>query len=96
MRQATADDMLVLLRLSFIGTLADPNNPNSVNGVGVPLSDEWVLTPEEQTSINNATAAFNNSIKTIAEANNIPYVDINALLTAVNNGDEIVLVGENI
>lgn len=94
MRQATADDMLVLPGLSFIGTLADPNNPNSVNGVGVPLADKWVLTPEEQTSINNATTAFNNSIKIIAEANNIPYVDINALLTAVNNGDEVVLVGE--
>ena len=34
-RQATADDLLVLPSSTFIGTLADPNNPLSVNGVGV-------------------------------------------------------------
>jgi hypothetical protein len=34
LRQATMDDLLVLTARSFIGTLADPNNPGSVNGVG--------------------------------------------------------------
>ncbi len=33
LRQSTAEDFLVLTGSSFIGTLADPNNPSSVNGV---------------------------------------------------------------
>ena len=90
MRQATADDMVVLPAMSFIGTLADPSDPLSVNGVAVPLADQWVLTPEEQASIDSATALFNMSIKNIADANNIPYIDVNTLLTEVNEGGKVV------
>ena len=43
-RQATAADLLVLTSASFIGTLADPSNPTSINGVAVPLADKWVVT----------------------------------------------------
>ena len=50
-RQATANDLLVLTSSSFIGTLADPSNPTSVNGVGVPLADQWVLTDTEQAKV---------------------------------------------
>lgn len=90
MRQATADDMVVLPAMSFIGTLADPSDPLSVNGVAVPLADQWVLTPEEQASIDSATALFNMSIKNIADANNIPYIDVNTLLTEINEGGKVV------
>jgi len=61
-RQTTSDDLLVLTSIGFIGTLSDPNNLASINGVTVPLSDQWVLTPEEQTLIKQATTTFNQTI----------------------------------
>ncbi|TCK67647.1 GDSL-like lipase/acylhydrolase family protein [Winogradskyella wandonensis] len=79
-RQATAADLLVLPAASFIGTLADPNNPLSVNGVAIPLSDRWVLTPEEQAEIADATAQYNGVISAVASANGFALLDANALL----------------
>ncbi|QNM85073.1 SGNH/GDSL hydrolase family protein [Polaribacter pectinis] len=80
-RQATAEDLLVLTSSSFIGTLADPNNPSSVNGVGVPLADNWVITPEEQMAIKTATDSYNATIEATASANaNIVLVDFKGLL----------------
>lgn len=83
LRQATADDLVVLPASSFIGTLADPGNPASVNGVGVALADNWVLTPEEQTAIANATTAFNATIEMMAEQFDVGFFDANALLNVV-------------
>ncbi|NER17104.1 SGNH/GDSL hydrolase family protein [Spongiivirga citrea] len=80
LRQATADDLLVLPAASFIGTLADPNNPLSVNGVAVALADNWVLTPEEQALIADATAAFNATIASVASSNDLALLDSNTLL----------------
>ncbi|MDN3664758.1 G-D-S-L family lipolytic protein [Algibacter miyuki] len=80
-RQATADDLLVLSASSFIGTEAIPGNPQTVNGVARPLTDQWVLTPEEQLAIKDATDAYNLTIKTISDANdNVALVDLNAIL----------------
>ena len=83
MRQATADDLIVLTARSFIGTLADPNNPSSVNGIGVPLADKWVLTPEEQLSVTNAVTEYNQVIATLAAQYNLAIVDANAYLNNV-------------
>lgn len=83
-RQATANDLLVLTSSSFIGTLADPNNPASVNGLGVPLEDKWVLTPEEQMAVNNAQAAYNQAIAGLAQQYDIAFVDAEALLVELN------------
>ena len=80
-RQATADDLLVLTSSSFIGTLADPNNPASVNGVAVPLADKWVLTPQEQLAIKNATDSYNTVIEAVAASNpDVALVDFKAIL----------------
>ena len=65
-RQATADDLLVLSSSTVIGTLADPNNPLSVNGVAVPLADNLVLTPTEQMAVKTATDAYNAVIEGVA------------------------------
>ncbi|MCL5127404.1 G-D-S-L family lipolytic protein [Algibacter sp. L4_22] len=82
MRQATAEDLLVLSASSFIGTEAVPGNPLSVNGVAVPLADKWVLTPEEQLAIKDATDAYNVTIKAVSDANdNIALVDLNTILS---------------
>ncbi len=81
-RQATPDDLFVLPSLSFIGTLANPADPLSVNGVAVPLADNWVLIPSEQEAILNATNAYNATISAIASANsNVALVDLNSVLT---------------
>lgn len=86
-RQATAEDLLVLTSQNIIGTLADPSNPLSVNGVAIPLADKWVLTPAEQTEINTAISAINTTIAGIAQANGLALVDVNAFFkTAATNG----------
>ena len=80
-RQTTAEDLLVLTSSSFIGTLADPNNPASVNGVGVALADKWVLVPEEQLAVANATDAYNATIESIVSSNsNVALVDLKSIL----------------
>ncbi|HKL90143.1 MAG TPA: hypothetical protein VJ880_03065, partial [Allomuricauda sp.] len=80
MRQATEEDLMVLTSRSFIGTLADPNNPTSINGVAVPLADQWVLTPEEQATVETALMAYNQTIAGLATAYDLAFVDANALL----------------
>ncbi len=82
-RQATAEDLLVLPARTFLGTLADPNNPLSVNGVAIPLADQWVLTPEEQASISAATTAFNATIEALATQFDLGFFDSNSLLHQV-------------
>jgi hypothetical protein len=87
MRQATADDLLLLAGAAFIGTLADPNNPGSINGVAVPLGDQWVLTPQEQLAIRTATDAYNTTIAAVAASNpNIALVDFKGVLTEASTG----------
>lgn len=84
MRQATVEDLLVLPASSFIGTLANPNDPTTVNGVGVPLADKWVLVPSEQEEIKTATEAYNEAIANVVSSNqNIALVDLNQILTEV-------------
>lgn len=80
MRQATADDLIVLPASSFIGTQAVPGNPQTVNGVAIPLGDKWVLTPEEQDEIATATQAYNASLSAAASANGLALVDLNSIL----------------
>jgi len=87
LRQTTAEDLLVLPSSAFIGTLADPSNPASVNGVGVPLADKWVLTATELAAVITATEAYNTTIKAIANSNNnIALVDLNAILLEASGG----------
>lgn len=84
MRQATADDLLVLTTSSKIGTLANPADPATVWGVGVPLTDADVLIPSEIAAIDAARTAFNNTIKAAADANpNLILVDSAAIMQEI-------------
>ncbi len=94
MRQATAEDLLVLPASSFIGTLADSQNPLSVNGVAIPLADKWVLTPEEQEEIAAATTAFNAVIEAAVQGAGLAFVDANDLLNQVSDSDNGVSFDE--
>jgi hypothetical protein len=80
MRQATEEDLMVLTSRNFIGTLADPDDPTSINGVAVPLADQWVLTPEEQESVVTALTAYNQTISALATKYNLALVDANGFL----------------
>ncbi|MDP5081538.1 MAG: G-D-S-L family lipolytic protein [Winogradskyella sp.] len=79
-RQATSADLLILPSIAFIGTEAVPGNPQTVNGVAIPLADSWVLTPEEQQEVAIATAAHNATLQSLADANGLALVDLNAVL----------------
>ncbi|WP_335965687.1 SGNH/GDSL hydrolase family protein [Galbibacter sp. PAP.153] len=96
MRQATEEDLIPLPVSSVLGTLADPNNPQSVIGVGVPLDDGQVLIPSEQMHVKTATQAYNATIQAVAEQHGLALVDANAILTALSQEggvpfDEFVL-----
>ncbi len=52
-------------------------------GVSFPLPDKYVLLPEEIPAITAATNAFNATIKSIAEAKGLAFVDANKILTDV-------------
>lgn len=69
MRQATAADLLVLTTRTKIGTPAIEGDATSAWGVGTPLEDSDVLTPEEITAIETANAAYNATIQNIADSN---------------------------
>lgn len=86
MRPAAADDLLVLTSSGVLGT-AVGGNPTLINGVSVPLADQWVLTPEEQTAIKNATDAYNTTIEGVANANpNVALVDLKSVLEEASMG----------
>lgn len=80
-RQATADDLIVLPASSFIGTEAVPGNPLTVNGVAIPLGDKWVLIPSEQAEIKSAVDGFNATIQVAANQAGLALVDANAFLS---------------
>ncbi|GGD81734.1 G-D-S-L family lipolytic protein [Planktosalinus lacus] len=81
-RQTTSDDLLVLTSSTFIGTTVN-NNPQLINGVTVPLEDQWVLTTPEQEDVINATLAFNQVIETVANQKGLAFVDAYEILNAV-------------
>ena len=81
-RQTTMDDLVVLPASSFIGTVVD-NNPMQINGLSVPLEDQWVLVPQEQEDVQSATQAFNQTIESVATAKGLAFVDVNGLLNSV-------------
>ncbi|ARV07058.1 G-D-S-L family lipolytic protein [Polaribacter sp. SA4-10] len=86
MRQATADDLLLLASSTVLGTTVG-GNPQLINGVSVPLADEWVLTPEEQTAIKTATDSYNTTIGAVAASNsNIALVDFKGVLSEASTG----------
>ncbi|MCL6274970.1 G-D-S-L family lipolytic protein [Muricauda sp. 2012CJ35-5] len=85
MRQATAEDLLILPSSAFIGTLANPADPTSINGVAIPLADNWVLTPEEQLAIETALNAYNATIAALATQYDLALVDMNTKLAELNS-----------
>jgi hypothetical protein len=67
-RPATENDLLLLNASSIIGTLANPADPQTVRGVAVPLEDQFVLIPSEQTEILSQITLFNGIIENAANS----------------------------
>jgi lysophospholipase L1-like esterase len=84
-RQATKEDFLVLTSSSFIGTLVG-GNASYINGVTVPLADQWVLSKNEIDEVKVATDAYNVTIKAAAAANNLAFVDTAVVMNQLLNG----------
>ncbi len=90
LRQATEEDLITLSAGAVLGTLADPNDPLSVIGVGVPLSDRFTLLIDELTEVRDRTIAFNtiiaNTIAVIGVDDRVAHVDMNQVyLNLVEN-----------
>ncbi len=66
-RQATSSDLISLPAGGVLGTLADPMNPASVIGVGVPLGEQYTLIEADQEAIANRIADFNAIILSVVE-----------------------------
>jgi phospholipase/lecithinase/hemolysin len=83
----TAGDLVILPAASFIGTLVG-GNPLAVNGVSVPLADNWILLPSEQTEIQNVIDGYNTTIANAvsAQAERLVLFDANAVLAEIRTG----------
>lgn len=83
LRQTSEEDLIALSAGAVLGTLADPNNPLSVIGVAVPLTDRFTLLVDERTEVRNRTAAFNtiiaSTITAIGVADRVALADINQI-----------------
>jgi hypothetical protein len=77
-RQTKNSDILPLSAGTVLG-IPVGGDATKINGVTVPLEDQYALIPSEITKIEAARAAFNASIKTVADANptRLALADIN-------------------
>jgi hypothetical protein len=82
-RQTTATDLMTLSAGSVLGTCVG-DNPLLINGISVPLADQYVLIPTEKTAITDAIAAYNTAISDLV-ADNPTRLALADLHTAYNN-----------
>ncbi len=78
-RQTTENDLITLTAGSVLGTCVG-GNPQAINGVTMPLGDQYVLIPSETQQILTRTAEFNAIIAGAVTANNtkLALADVNA------------------
>ncbi len=84
-RQATKADLIVLTASTIIGT-AVGGNPAAINGVSVPLADQWVLTKDEVDEVRVATDAYNMTISQVADEFDLAFVDSKKTMTQLSTG----------
>ena len=85
-RQTTANDLVVLPAKSVIGVAPNPNQPQFVYGVTIPLEDKWILSKDEVAQVRTATAGYNQMITNIAASKDLPVADMAALMEQMKNG----------
>lgn len=77
-RQTTANDLILLTASKLL-------TPAAGGGTSVPLADQYVLTEKETARVLKATAAYNASIKSIADTKGLAFVDANAKMTELSS-----------
>ncbi len=82
LRQTTKNDYIVL---SSLGVSAQVHL-GAGNGTAAPLQDRWVLSKTEIAEIKVATDAYNVTIKAIADAKGLAFVDTKAIMTQLSSG----------
>ncbi len=85
-RQTTAKDFILLPASQVL-------NPTAGGGTSVPLEDKLVLTESEAAKVTTATTAYNTTIKNVAAAKNLAFVDMNAKMEELNSKSGIVWDG---
>lgn len=75
-RQTTASDFILLTASSVL---------TSGGGTSSPLADNLVLTEMEAANVTTATKAYNTTIKALAEAKGLAFVDMNAKMVELNS-----------
>ena len=80
-RHAKAGDYVLLTTQSAIGATV-PGAPSTINksGITYPLQDQHVLIPSEVAELKAATDAFNGTIKSVADAKGLAFVDTKVLM----------------
>ncbi|SDI33091.1 GDSL-like Lipase/Acylhydrolase [Chryseobacterium taeanense] len=93
-RQATAEDYILLTTRAVIGA-TNPSAPSAINvyGISYPLENQHVLTKSEAASVKTAMDAYNASIKSIADAKGLAFVDANAKMVELNSQSGILYDG---
>ncbi|NGX83375.1 G-D-S-L family lipolytic protein [Aequorivita sp. KMM 9714] len=86
LRQVNSDDLIVLTASSVLGSTPDPNNPQGVVGVSIPLADQFVLAKSEQDRITAATNSYNATIQGLASAKGLAFVDAKTALARLSDG----------
>lgn len=93
-RQATATDLVLLPTQSVIGAAPTatnsglgmvPPSPLDKFGITYPLQDAHVLIPSEVAAIKVATDAYNATIKAIADAKGLAFVDAKAIMNQLSS-----------
>ena len=96
-RMATANDKIVLTAATFLGTTVG-GNPTQINGVSVPLANNWVLTESEVAEAQAAVNSFNGTIQGVTSQYGWALFDANAVLNQVVGPglpmDDFVLTGD--
>ena len=80
-RPLMEDELVTLSAGAVLGTLADPNNPTTVWGVAVPMTDQYILTSNEIDEIEGVVNGFNQAIDEYVSQNSsrLVLVDINSI-----------------
>lgn len=93
-RQSTSDDYILLTTRAVINTTA-PGAPAPVNvyGISYPLQNQHVLTKKEAANVKTAVDAYNGSIKAMADAYGLAFVDANKKMVELNGESGISFDG---
>ncbi|WP_419869197.1 G-D-S-L family lipolytic protein [Chryseobacterium sp. CT-SW4] len=93
-RQSTDQDYILLTTRAVIGS-AVTGAPTGINvyGISYPLENQHVLTKTEAAAVKTATDAYNASIRSLADAYGLAFVDTNAKMIELNGQSGISFDG---